>query len=368
MKVYLVGGAVRDKLLGKPVHERDYVVVGSTPAEMLAQGFRQVGKDFPVFLHPATGEEYALARTERKSGPGYTGFTIAADPEVTLEQDLQRRDLTINAIAEDADGSLIDPYGGVPDLEARRIRHVSPAFVEDPLRVLRAARFAARFADDGFTVAPDTLQLMREISAADELATLANERVWHETIKALTTPRPEVYFQVLEQVEALLPWFPELAQRGRFADVVQRLAQVNSASAELTFALWMGEHPVSEVDALARRLRVPTEWHQLGKLASQWHAQRYDLTSADNVIDCLQQSDVWRRQERFEKLLAIWSRQGLSTDQQTLLQHAFDSARKLSAAALIQQAEARGETLAGPQIGKALQQVRNAQLRSVLNK
>ena len=193
MKTYLVGGAVRDSLLEIPVFDRDWVVVGAAPSELIALGYQQVGKDFPVFLNPKTHEEYALARTERKSGQGYTGFTCYAAPDVTLEQDLQRRDLTINAIARSADGELIDPFNGVADLQARVLRHVSEAFGEDPLRVLRVARFAARFAHLGFTVAPETAELMRQMANSGELAALTPERVWKETEKALQSQSPQVY-------------------------------------------------------------------------------------------------------------------------------------------------------------------------------
>ncbi|RRA40172.1 multifunctional CCA tRNA nucleotidyl transferase/2'3'-cyclic phosphodiesterase/2'nucleotidase/phosphatase, partial [Cronobacter sakazakii] len=203
MKSYLVGGAVRDALLGLPVKDKDWVVVGATPAEMLALGYQQVGKDFPVFLHPQTHEEYALARTERKSGQGYTGFTCYAAPDVTLEQDLQRRDLTINAIAQDDSGEFIDPYHGRDDLKARLLRHVSPAFNEDPLRVLRVARFAARYAHLGFRIAPETLSLMREMAENGELEYLTAERVWKETESALTTRNPQIYFLMLRECGAL---------------------------------------------------------------------------------------------------------------------------------------------------------------------
>ncbi|MGL5532391.1 MAG: multifunctional CCA tRNA nucleotidyl transferase/2'3'-cyclic phosphodiesterase/2'nucleotidase/phosphatase, partial [Plesiomonas shigelloides] len=203
MQTYLVGGAVRDQLLGLNVTERDWVVVGATPEQLLAQGYQQVGRDFPVFLHPRTHEEYALARTERKQGQGYTGFVCHAAPDVTLEQDLLRRDLTINAIAQAEDGSLTDPYGGQQDLRDRWLRHVSPAFSEDPLRVLRVARFAARFAHLGFRVAPETLALMQQISASGELTHLTAERVWKETEKALNSAAPDVYFAVLRACGAL---------------------------------------------------------------------------------------------------------------------------------------------------------------------
>lgn len=210
MQIYLVGGAVRDGLLDIPVFDRDWVVVGATPAELLAMGYQQVGKDFPVFLNPETHEEYALARTERKSGQGYTGFTCYAAPDVTLEEDLLRRDLTINAIARSAEGELIDPYQGVADLQARVLRHVSDAFGEDPLRVLRVARFAARFAHLGFSIAGETLALMRRMAHSGELAALTAERVWKETEKALQSQSPQVYFQVLRDCGALAVLFPEI--------------------------------------------------------------------------------------------------------------------------------------------------------------
>ena len=210
MQIFKVGGAVRDRLLGRPVSEVDWVVVGATAEEMAAQGFRPVGADFPVFLHPETGEEYALARTERKSGRGYGGFTFHASPDVTLEQDLIRRDLTVNAMAEDEHGRLIDPYGGRKDLEARVLRHVSPAFAEDPLRVLRVARFAARYAPLGFRVAGETLELMRQIADSGELDALTPERSWKEISRALMEPRPDIFIQVLRDSGALAAWMPEL--------------------------------------------------------------------------------------------------------------------------------------------------------------
>ena len=210
MQVYLVGGAVRDGLLDLPVYDRDWVVVGSTADEMLALNYQQVGKDFPVFLHPNTKEEYALARTERKQGVGYHGFAVSFESTVSLEEDLIRRDLTINAIAEDGDGNLIDPYGGVADLQAKILRHVSPAFAEDPLRVLRVARFAARFAEQGFDVSHETLVLMTEMTASGELKNLTPERVWQEMVKALKTNKPSMFFEVLRQVGAVEVLFPSL--------------------------------------------------------------------------------------------------------------------------------------------------------------
>lgn len=210
MKIYLVGGAVRDKLLGKPTKDRDWVVVGATPECLLESGYQQVGRDFPVFLHPQTKEEYALARTERKTGKGYAGFTCHAGQDVTLEEDLQRRDLTINAMAEDSDGTVIDPYGGLSDLQQKILRHVSPAFSEDPLRVLRVARFHARYGGDGFRVAGETLSLMQQIVADGEIAHLTPERVWLETEKAFSEPAPHLYFETLRQCGALNVLLPEL--------------------------------------------------------------------------------------------------------------------------------------------------------------
>src|SRR5690349_1286787 len=210
MEVYLVGGAVRDRLLGLPVRERDWVVVGARPEDLERQGYTPVGREFPVFLHPQTKEEYALARLERKVSPGYRGFTTQFSPDVTLEEDLKRRDLTINALAEAASGEIIDPYGGQRDLQARVLRHVSEAFVEDPVRILRLARFAARFAELGFTVAPETLRLMSEMVKSGEVDALVPERVWQETERALGEARPDVFFQVLKECGALAVIFPEI--------------------------------------------------------------------------------------------------------------------------------------------------------------
>ena len=251
LEVYLVGGAVRDRLLGLPVQERDYVVVGATAAELRARGFQQVGRDFPVFLHPDTKDEYALARTERKTAPGYHGFTVHADPDVTLEQDLERRDLTINALAQDPQGRLTDPYGGRADLEQRLLRHVSPAFAEDPVRILRVARFAARLEPLGFRVADETLGLMRAMVAAGEVDALVPERVWQELVRALGEARPSRFFEVMRDcgaLERLLPeldglwgvpqpakWHPEI-DTGVHVMMVLDMAARLSDSAEVRFA------------------------------------------------------------------------------------------------------------------------------------
>lgn len=368
MKVYLVGGAVRDKLLGNTVHERDYVVVGATAEQMLARGFRQVGKDFPVFLHPDTNEEYALARTERKAGRGYTGFAVDAAPSVTLEEDLLRRDLTINAIAQDADGELIDPYGGLQDIQSRTLRHVSDAFVEDPLRILRVARFAARFAEDGFSVASETLELMRKMSAADELRELANERVWQETKKALNSSNPATYIRVLTEANALSPWFCELEDKLTREVVLQRLEGLPEQHAELAFALWHGELSEAQVEASNQRLRVPSEYAKMGHLANQWHAAKHELTDPETLNDCLTKADCWRRAERFAKLVAIWCRQGMTDAQAQRITQAFDAAQAVAAKELIQAAHARGETLTGPAIGEEVQRARLATISAHLNK
>ena len=262
MKTYLVGGAVRDALLGLPVGERDYVVVGATPEQMAAAGYRPVGKDFPVFLHPRTQEEHALARTERKSGRGYAGFTFHTGPEVTLEDDLIRRDLTINAIAQDDDGHLIDPHGGRRDLDARVLRHVSPAFAEDPVRILRLARFAARFAPLGFTVAPETLALCRQMVAAGEADALVPERVWQEMSRALTGQRPSVFFEVLHACGALARILPELAA----LDGVPQRADYHPEVDSLV-------HTLMGIDVAAREgfvleVRTAVLLHDLGKAAT----------------------------------------------------------------------------------------------------
>jgi tRNA nucleotidyltransferase (CCA-adding enzyme) len=333
--VYLVGGAVRDRLLGLPVGDRDFVVVGATPEDMRAAGFRPIGADFPVFLHPETGEEYALARTERKSGRGYKGFVFHAAPDVTLEQDLARRDLTINAIAEDSEGRLVDPFGGARDLGARVLRHVSPAFVEDPLRVLRVARFAARFAPQGFTVAPETLALMREIAAAGEIEHLVPERAFVEIRKALETPRPGVFLRVLRDAGALAHLIPELdrlygtPQRPEFhpeidaglhqemvSDMAARLAPGDALVgwAALLHDLGKGITPKNElprhlrheftglplVDAVSARFKAPTEFATMARLVCRHHleAHRAFELRATTVLALIESLDAIRRPER----------------------------------------------------------------------
>ena len=295
MKVYLVGGAVRDELLGLPVKERDYVVVGATPEEMVRLGFKPVGKDFPVFLHPATHEEHALARTERKSGRGYKGFKVYAAPEVTLEEDLKRRDLTINAMAKAEDGTLIDPFGGKKDLlEARLLRHVSEAFAEDPVRILRVARFAARF---GFAVAPATLDLMKGMVASGEADYLVSERVWQEFSKGLAEKHPDRMFDVLGQCSLLRKLLPEIKEAPR------RL----SGSIPVRFALLAWPLGESQVKALCERLRVPGEVRALALAASKNRAtlRAAGAASADVLLGLLKSADAFRRPERFAELLEV---------------------------------------------------------------
>ena len=339
MKTYLVGGAVRDRLLGRPVTEHDYVVVGATPDDLVALGLRPVGKDFPVFLHPRTGEQYALARTERKTGPGYHGFETRFAPDVTLEEDLARRDLTINAMASDDDGNVIDPYGGRRDLEARLLRHVSPAFVEDPLRVLRVARFASRFAGLGFTVAPATLELMRSIAASGELTALVPERVWVETERALGEQQPAVYFEVLRACGALEVVFPEIAalfgvpqpenwhpeidtglHTMQVLDVAAQMSRDTTVRfAALVHDLGKGLTPRAEwpshvgheaagaalIEKLCARLRAPNDHRELAVLVARHHAKVHRVAELrpGTLLDLLEQTDAFRRGERFERML-----------------------------------------------------------------
>lgn len=333
---YLVGGAVRDELLGLPVRERDWVVVGTTPEVLTAQGYKPVGKDFPVFLHPQTGEEHALARTERKTGPGYRGFETLFSPDVTLEQDLERRDLTINAIARDPQtGTLIDPFHGQRDLQDGWLRHVSPAFVEDPVRVLRIARFAARFAPRGFRIAPETMALMREIAARGELDALVSERVWQETQRALEMPAPRQFFEVLREANALKVIFPEIEalfgvpQPERWhpeidtglhtlmvLDQATRLSEDPVVRfAALTHDLGKGTTPPNEwprhiaheergvalVEALCSRLRIPNAYRELGTMVSRYHLHAHRVTELreSTVLDLLEGADAFRRPARF---------------------------------------------------------------------
>lgn len=343
-KIYQVGGAVRDALLGLPVKERDWVVVGATPEWMLAQGFRPVGKDFPVFLHPETGEEYALARTERKQGRGYHGFSFHAAPDVTLEADLRRRDLTINAMAQDPEtGEIIDPYGGRKDLQKRLLRHVSEAFVEDPLRVLRVARFAAKLAPLGFRLAPETRDLMQRMVASGELDALTPERVWKEMDKALRTDAPQVFFQVLHGVGALAVLLPEIAalegvpQHPKWhpeGDVLTHTFMVVAQAAQLhkdvalRFAALVHDvgkgvtpvekwphHPGHEAagvpltQAICDRYRIPNAVRELAVKGTRWHGDFHrgpeGKLSPEAIATLFQQVDLYRKPDLFARLLDL---------------------------------------------------------------
>lgn len=337
MEVYAVGGSVRDELLGLEVKDRDYVVVGATADEMLRLGYRPVGKDFPVFLHPVTGEQYALARTERKTGRGYTGFVVHAAPEVTLEQDLARRDLTINAIARDAAGRIIDPFGGVADLRAGVLRHVGPAFVEDPVRVLRVARFAARY---GFAVAPETAALMRAMADGGEVDALVPERVWQEFAGGLMTAKPRRMFEVLEDCGALERVLPEW----RALDRIGALAALDAAAARglglaERFAALFARADPAVVERAAARLRAPGECRNLALLAARSTGAIARATELDAgaLADLLQRLDAYRRPERFAALLAVCECAGVGDDAGRIrLRKAFEAARAVDAGPIAQ--------------------------------
>lgn len=347
MQIYLVGGAVRDQLLGLPVKDQDWVVVGATPEILLSKGYQQVGKDFPVFLNPQTKEEYALARTERKSGKGYTGFICDFSDSITLPQDLIRRDLTINAMALDEQGILHDPYNGKSDLDNRILRHISPAFAEDPLRVLRVARFAARFHHLGFTIAKETLDLMKELTQSGEISHLTPERVWLETEKALNEKHPEVYFEVLREIGALKVLFPELdALYGvpnppqhhpeidsfvhtmlvlhqavkltqdkaelnqsavRFAAVCHDLGKALTPQDILPHHYGHEQAGIKPTRELCKRLRVPTYYQELAELTCEYHThihKAFEL-QAKTMMKVFNRFDVWRKPQRFQEFLLV---------------------------------------------------------------
>ncbi|HSP31583.1 MAG TPA: polynucleotide adenylyltransferase, partial [Halomonas sp.] len=336
LDVYRVGGAVRDALLGWPVVDNDWVVVGATPEDMRKRGFKPVGRDFPVFLHPDTAEEYALARTERKSGHGYAGFEVHASPDVTLEEDLLRRDLTINAIAQSADGELTDPFNGQFDIKQRVLRHISSAFSEDPLRVLRTARFLARYASLGFMIAPDTLALMQQVSQSGELEHLAAERVWIETEKALGEPSPDVYFTTLKRCDALAVWCPELEEE-TLAKGLAALAQVPATRASAV-SHWRYAQLVSPLSddqrkALAERLKLPNAVSQLARHTALTHKLLATELSGPNVLRWLERLDGWRKPAQVEEQLELVN--VLATEQLTQLDSAWQAARKVSPQAII---------------------------------
>ena len=398
MKIYLVGGAVRDSLLGLEAGDRDWVVVGATQQEMEAQGFKAVGRDFPVFLHPRTGEEHALARTERKSGRGYRGFVVDADPSVTLEQDLQRRDFTLNAIARDEEsGELVDPWGGMRDIQARVLRHVGPAFVEDPLRVLRAARFMARFAPLGFTLAPETADLMRRIAASGELEALVPERIWQELRKALRSPRPSAFLRTLHDTGALASILPEVEalygvpQRAEFhpevdtgvhqemvSDMAARLAPgddlvgfaalTHDLGKALTPADQLPRHVMHEqrglkpLAALCERLKIPADHRQLAEAVCREHlnVHRIDELRDATVLELIQRCDGFRRPERIAQMALACEcdkRGRLGFEDSDYPQRA--TLQRLHAAALaINARDLAAAGLSGPVVGEAVKKAR----------
>jgi tRNA nucleotidyltransferase (CCA-adding enzyme) len=403
MQVYLVGGAVRDRLLGREVSERDWVVVGATPGELERAGFIPVGRDFPVFLHPKTKEEHALARLERKVAPGYRGFTTEFSPDVKLEDDLRRRDLTINAMAQDSAGNIVDPYGGQRDLEARLLRHVSEAFAEDPVRILRVARFAARYAPLGFQIADETLALMRQMVADGEANALVAERVWTETEKALGEPCPDVFISVLRdcgalkvvypEIDALFgvpqpeKWHPEI-DTGIHQLMALREAVKLGGGVAVRFAVLMHDlgkgvtpadklpsHPghedagVALVEQLAARLRVPNHLRELAVMTARYHTHVHRASDlrADTVLKTLEGCDALRRPERFEDFLLACEadargRKGLEMRDYPQRQY-FAAARTAVAAVLLTPEERTG--LSGEQIGQELRKRRVAAIETL---
>ncbi len=397
MRSYLVGGAVRDELLGLAPGDRDFVVVGATAQMMLDAGYRQVGRDFPVFLHPLTGEEHALARTERKSGRGHVGFVVHATPEVTLEQDLGRRDFTVNAIARDAaSGALIDPFGGARDIQSRWLRHVGPAFVEDPLRVLRAARFMARFAPLGFRIAPETMALMRAMVAAGELAALTPERVWQELARALAAARPSAFLRTLHDCGALAVVLPEVdalygvPQRADYhpevdtgvhvelvCDMAARLAPGDNlvGFAALTHDLGKALTPEGELPkhvmheqrglaplrALCQRLKVPAEHHRLAAIACAEHlnVHRVFELKAATVLKMLERCDAFRRPARVAQLAIVCEadRRGRTGLEDAPYPQGEELKRLFAAACTVKAAEV-ADGLTGSAVGDAIRRAR----------
>lgn len=396
MKIYLVGGYVRDQLLGLKTKDRDWVVVGSTPSEMLEMDYRQVGKDFPVFLHPQTNEEYALARTERKTAPGYAGFSFDADAGVTLEEDLARRDLTINAIAQADDGRLIDPFNGQADLKNKLLRHVSPAFVEDPVRILRVARFAARFANLGFNIADETMKLMASMVTNGEVDALVPERVWQETVTALNEKTPSRFFEVLRDCGALKKLFPEIDQlwgvpqpekhhpeidtgihammvltqaarlsndpKVRFAALVHDLGKGSTPKDQWPRHIEHEARGVPLVEQLCDRYRIPNDYRELAILVTRYHLHYHRAAELrdDTFIKTLDSLDAFRRPERFEQFLLACEadsrgRTGYEEqdfEQPEIYRKVFAAANAIDAKVLVQQG------LQGKAIKEALSKLR----------
>ena len=408
MQIYLVGGAVRDQLLGREIKDKDWVVIGATPTQMQTAGYQQVGNDFPVFLHPETKEEYALARTERKSGNGYTGFVCEFSPDVTLEQDLIRRDLTINAMALADSGELIDPFNGKQDLDNRVLRHVSEAFVEDPLRVLRVARFAARYHEYGFSIAPETLALMTQICSSGELQHLAAERVWQETERSLQGNNPQEYFRVLQQVGGLDYWFIELANlwgvpnppqhhpeidSGIHTLMVLEQAALLSADKDVRFAAlvhdlgkaatpsdkWPKHHGhdvlgVPLVESLCQRLKAPTKAKELGKLVSELHINLHRIfdLKPSTLLKQLNKIDVWRKPERLKQILLackadVRGRTGFEQreyPQADYIYACYEAANQVNVQQLLAQG-INGQEIKGAAIKEAINRERQARIAKV---
>jgi len=395
-EIWQVGGCVRDRLLGLPVKDHDWVVVGASPEALIEAGFRPVGKDFPVFLHPQTHEEYALARTERKTAPGYTGFQFHAAPDVTLEQDLARRDLTINAMAESDSGEIIDPFGGQKDLQARLLRHVSPAFVEDPVRILRVARFAARFADLGFRVADETMQLMRNMVDNGEVEALVAERVWQEMQRALSGQQPAVFVQVLRDCGALAVLLPEIDRlfgvpqpkehhpevdtgvhtlmvleqaarlsdepKVRFAALLHDLGKGVTPTDQLPRHIGHEARGVPLVKNVCKRLKIPKDYRELAVLVTRYHLHYHRVAELRpaTLLETLEALDAFRRPERFEQFLLACEadsrgRTGFEDaefEQPRLFHEAYQAAAAVKADELIAQG------LQGKAIADALHQQR----------
>ena len=405
MKIYEVGGSVRDALLGLPGKDRDYVVVGATPEELVALGYRPVGADFPVFLHPDTQAEYALARTERKTAPGYQGFVFHTSPDVTLEEDLARRDFTINAIARDADGTLIDPHRGVADLESRLLRHASVAFVEDPVRVLRGARFKARFANLGFQIAPETNALMQTISQSGELDHLVPERVWQELSRGLMEAKPSAMFGVLRDCGALGKIFPEIerlfgvpqhpkphpeidtgihimmvidyAAKQNHSLPIRFAALVHDLGKALTSPEKLPHHPGHEekgaalVKLLCERLRVPNDCRDLGVTCARWHGEVHNVESlsTERLLTLLDATDALRRPERFRELIAACAcdhhgRLGFNDKPYPPAQYLLAALTKLQG---IDQAAIAKSAASAAGISNAIQQAKLATLNAYIN-
>lgn len=361
MQIYLVGGAVRDELLKRPIEERDWVVVGSTPEELIAQHFQPVGKDFPVFLHPKTHEEYALARTERKTGKGYKGFHFYATPDVTLEEDLKRRDLTINAMAKSAEGKLIDPFGGAADLKAKWLRHVSPAFAEDPVRILRVARFASMLPE--FNVHPETNALMQKMVQLGEVDALVSERVWKEWSRALTTTHPHRFFEVLSACGALEKLFPMLLNNQASFLALQQAVQL-TAVPEVRFAALCHAIKQADLQALCERYRVPTYYAELATLVSrqQMVYQNLDTKNAESILTLLKNADAFRRPERFSQLmLTCRALHPESKNHMPLLHQALTAAKNVNTKPLLE------KKLQGMEFAQALYQLQLDAIRHVLS-